>query len=336
MKRIALNTLLVSTLCLTAACTQNPVDVSYRGKQFFGPDTQQFASAAASGDYRAQAYRSSYHAPAAVNKVASRELRPIQRENASAWSQHDSREPTDTVRWNEWRPEPSEPMAAIAPRERSISTAELKPLAAPAMTANATEAQPTDALTQRPATTVVSMMATPRPRPAAPAMKTPAAIKQQDWSKQGAVLPSAPMGAIALKNNAGSGAPSFIWPVRGEVISGFGPKEGGERNDGINIAAPEGEPIFAAADGAVVYAGNELPGYGNMIILRHQDGWMTAYAHAGGLMVKKDEKVQQGDLIGYVGATGSVKTAQLHFGLREGANPVDPAGYLRRDMAGLN
>lgn len=120
----------------------------------------------------------------------------------------------------------------------------------------------------------------------------------------------------------------FTWPVKGKIISGFGPKAGGTYNDGINIAANEGDNIAAAADGTVVYAGNELRGYGNMVIVRHKDGWMTAYAHASKILVKKGDKVKQGTAIALVGKTGSVESAQVHFGLRKGKEPVDPMVYL--------
>lgn len=163
------------------------------------------------------------------------------------------------------------------------------------------------------------------------------ASSRQDWAKQAATsTPRIGMSAAPGGDSASAARPRFIWPVRGEVISGFGPKNGGERNDGINIAAPEGEPIFAAAGGQVVYAGNELPGYGNMVILRHEGGWKTAYAHAGSLAVKKNDRVRQGDLIAYVGTSGGVKTAQLHFGVREGTKPVNPVDYMARDVAVLN
>lgn len=123
----------------------------------------------------------------------------------------------------------------------------------------------------------------------------------------------------------------FIWPVSGgKIISHFESKkkESGKGNDGINIAMSEGEPIVAAADGTVVYAGSELKGYGNMVIIRHKDGWMSAYAHARSLTVKKGSRVKQNDLVGYVGATGGVKSPQVHFALRKGRTPVDPEKYL--------
>lgn len=120
----------------------------------------------------------------------------------------------------------------------------------------------------------------------------------------------------------------FIWPVKGKVISGFGPRSGGEYNDGINIAAQQGEPIVAAADGEVVYSGSELRGYGNMVILRHNNGLMTAYAHADRILVSKGETVKQGVTIATVGKSGGVDQAQLHFGVRKDKEPIDPMTML--------
>lgn len=128
----------------------------------------------------------------------------------------------------------------------------------------------------------------------------------------------------------------FIWPVEGKIISHFGPKKNGLVNDGINISASEGEPIWAASKGEVVYAGNELKGYGNMVIMRHSNGWMTAYAHASDVLVAKGDRIAQGDLIGYVGSTGTVKQPQLHFGIREGKTAVNPEELLPRRLASIN
>lgn len=132
--------------------------------------------------------------------------------------------------------------------------------------------------------------------------------------------------------DAKEAAPKFIWPVDGgKIISKFKPSSDSAKakgNDGINISMAEGEPIFAAASGTVVYAGSELKGYGNMVIIRHDNGWMTAYAHARSLTVKKNEKVKQGAMVGYVGATGGVKEPQVHFAMRKGKTPVDPIKYL--------
>ena len=93
----------------------------------------------------------------------------------------------------------------------------------------------------------------------------------------------------------------FAWPAHGKVISNFGATANGDHNDGINIAAPEGTPIHAAASGTVTYAGNELKGYGNLVLIRHEDGYVTAYAHADRLIVAAAKRCAKGQVIGYSG-----------------------------------
>jgi murein DD-endopeptidase MepM/ murein hydrolase activator NlpD len=125
----------------------------------------------------------------------------------------------------------------------------------------------------------------------------------------------------------GGAMPSFRWPVKGRVIAGFGSKNG-TQNDGINLAVPEGTPIKAADDGVVAYAGNELKGYGNLVLIRHSNGFVSAYAHASELMVKRGDTIKRGQVIAHAGQTGNVTSPQLHFEIRKGSTPVDPAQYL--------
>jgi murein DD-endopeptidase MepM/ murein hydrolase activator NlpD len=120
----------------------------------------------------------------------------------------------------------------------------------------------------------------------------------------------------------------FIWPVQGKLISRYGPKPGGLQNDGINIAAPRGTTVRAAEGGTVVYAGNELRGFGNLLLIRHAEGWVSAYAHNDQLLVDRGAQVKRGQAIAKVGSTGSVSEPQLHFELRQGVNAVDPLRYL--------
>ncbi len=122
----------------------------------------------------------------------------------------------------------------------------------------------------------------------------------------------------------------FSWPVRGEIVSRFGPKSGGLYNDGINIKAKEGDAVKAAEDGVVSYAGNELKGYGNLIIIKHSGGWITAYAHLSKVAVKRGQKVTKSTKIGEVGSTGNVASSQLYFGLRKGRDAVNPENYLNK------
>ncbi|MEM8915551.1 MAG: peptidoglycan DD-metalloendopeptidase family protein [Pseudomonadota bacterium] len=124
------------------------------------------------------------------------------------------------------------------------------------------------------------------------------------------------------------GERAFEWPVTGDVISTFGAGLGEGINDGINISATKGTEILASQDGFVVYAGNELAGFGNLILIRHADNWVTGYAHADQMLVGKDQFVRMGEVIGTVGTTGSVSEPQLHFEIRQGTDAVDPANHM--------
>ena len=132
------------------------------------------------------------------------------------------------------------------------------------------------------------------------------------------------------KGVAGAASLSFRWPVRGRIISGFGPKPSGQENAGINFAVPEGTPVKAAEDGVVVYASNELKTYGNLVLVRHANGFVTAYAHASEILVKRDDPVKRGQVIAKSGQTGNVSAPQLHFEIRKGATPIDPMPFLDR------
>jgi murein DD-endopeptidase MepM/ murein hydrolase activator NlpD len=125
----------------------------------------------------------------------------------------------------------------------------------------------------------------------------------------------------------------FLWPVRGKVISPFGRRDSGEHNDGINIACEPGTPVKAADSGVVVYDGNELAAYGNLLLVRHSSGFVTAYAHNKKLLVKRGDNVQQGQVIALAGATGDVDRPQLHFEIRKGDRAVDPHRFLSRTTA---
>lgn len=122
----------------------------------------------------------------------------------------------------------------------------------------------------------------------------------------------------------------FQWPVRGTIISSYGPKKGGLHNDGVNIRAARGTPVRAADNGVVAYAGSELQGYGNMVLIRHESRWMTAYAHMEKLLVRKGQTIRKGQDIGAVGSTGSVTEPQLHFEVRRGSDALNPQAFLER------
>ncbi len=125
----------------------------------------------------------------------------------------------------------------------------------------------------------------------------------------------------------------FLWPVNGKVIGGFGRGEHGQRRDGIDIAARRGAPVLAAEHGVVVYAGDSVRGYGRMILLRHADGYVTAYAHNATLLVGVGDVVERGQVIARVGATGDVTQNRLHFELRKGRKPINPETLLVREAA---
>ena len=151
-----------------------------------------------------------------------------------------------------------------------------------------------------------------------PAVQNAHVAKEEPRTTETVVKAAEPSGAM----------PSFRWPVRGRLIAGFGSKPDGTQNDGINLAVPEGTPIKAADDGVVAYAGNELKGYGNLVLISHANGFVSAYAHASELMVKRGDTVKRGQVIAHAGQTGNVTSPQLHFEIRKGSTPVDPAQYL--------
>ena len=135
--------------------------------------------------------------------------------------------------------------------------------------------------------------------------------------------------ATPVKATEATGAlPTFRWPVRGKVITSYGAKTNGKSNDGINLAVPEGTPVKAAEDGVVAYSGNELKGYGNLVLVRHSNGYVTAYAHASELMVKRGDTIKRGQIIAKSGQSGEVGSPQLHFEIRKGSSPVDPLQFL--------
>jgi murein DD-endopeptidase MepM/ murein hydrolase activator NlpD len=142
-------------------------------------------------------------------------------------------------------------------------------------------------------------------------------------------LEDVPGAETPIKASEATGAlPTFRWPVRGKVIAAYGAKTNGKANDGINLAVPEGTPVKAAEDGVVAYSGNELKGYGNLVLIRHANGYVTAYAHASELLVKRGDTIKRGQVIAKSGQSGEVGSPQLHFEIRKGSSPVDPLQFL--------
>jgi murein DD-endopeptidase MepM/ murein hydrolase activator NlpD len=134
--------------------------------------------------------------------------------------------------------------------------------------------------------------------------------------------------SVATAAEPAGNLPSFRWPVKGRIIAAFGSKMDGTQNDGINLAVPEGTPVKAADDGVVAYAGNELKGYGNLVLIRHANGYVSAYANASEILVKRGDTIKRGQVIAHAGQTGNVTSPQLHFEISKGSTPLDPTKYL--------
>ena len=137
-----------------------------------------------------------------------------------------------------------------------------------------------------------------------------------------------PAGEPVIRTAAAPAEEGFLWPVQGKIVTRFGPKPDGEINHGIAIAARKGTPVRAAQTGEVIYAGEAIRGYGRMVLIRHDDDYVTTYAHNQTLLVKVGDAVQRGQVIARVGDTGEVDRAQLHFELRKGRKPLDPEAHL--------
>jgi murein DD-endopeptidase MepM/ murein hydrolase activator NlpD len=186
--------------------------------------------------------------------------------------------------------------AAVAPAAAPVAVAAAQPVAAPAAP-------------------LTKLAATDPPQKARLAQAAPNA---EEPAVQSPVKAAEATGAL----------PTFRWPVRGKVITAYGAKANGKANDGINLAVPEGTPVKAADDGVVAYSGNELKGYGNLVLIRHANGYVTAYAHASELMVKRGDTIKRGQVIAKSGQSGEVQSPQLHFEIRKGSSPVDPLQFL--------
>lgn len=184
--------------------------------------------------------------------------------------------------------------------------------------------------TTRPAERVSS---TRRSGPAPRATKQPAS--RAVLPSERVVVKRAPRTSPAIRPPPPSRG-GFIWPVSGRVLSKFGTMGKGLQNDGINILARRGTPVRAIQNGVVAYSGNELRGFGNLLLIKHAGGWISAYAHNDRLLVKTGQKVRRGQVVSRVGSTGSVDKPQLHFELRRKNRAVDPERYLGRRTARLS
>lgn len=309
-------------VCFTiglCACTQAPAEVV-----FHTPSQGKTSS------FSQDILTSPAVAAVSVDKVSVEEVTPLMPVPlAPAVSQHELTPPESqesiTIAWAGNLQEPA-PLPALKQPTLEAKTQPFMPTPVPSPVSSPTPAP------------------TPAPIPSAQTAALPPAAESiaiGDVLMIGEGTPEVAPSAVAipmLKPAAGASYPTpvkkhfaskgFIWPVEGKIVSAFGPKPGGKQNDGINIEAAEGTPVLAAADGEVVYAGDELRGYGNLLLLRHEGNWVSAYAHNQSILVNKGDQVQQGDTIAYVGKTGNVATPQLHFALRQGKTIVDPKRHL--------
>ena len=169
-----------------------------------------------------------------------------------------------------------------------------------------------------------------QPAPGAASPRSPTVInRRNEISTSGTEVATGTITPPPVQPRASAAAGDKLrWPVQGKVMVAFGQRDDGTHNDGINVSVPQGTPVHAADAGTVAYAGSELKGYGNLVLVRHENGWVTAYAHNEELMVKRGDKVQRGQVIAKAGRTGSVDQPQVHFELRQGSKPVDPLPFL--------
>lgn len=220
---------------------------------------------------------------------------------------------------------PSGKPLGAPPRTLASQAASLKSGKGTAPAAKAAAAQPPAQKTaQKPATDaqnqkLASAKSSPKSAAAAAKQESPKTATSEAAETKGSAHESTVVAAASV-----AGKPEFRWPARGRIIEAF--KPGG--NDGINIALPEGTAVKAVESGVVAYAGNELKGYGNLVLIRHPNGFVSAYANTGEIEVKRGDSVKRGQTIAKSGQTGNVSTPQLHFELRKGTTPVDPTQYL--------
>ena len=234
----------------------------------------------------------------------------------------------------------SAPAPAAAPVQQPARVAAAQPAPAPAPAAKAAPAQAQKGAPVAAAAPVAAKADSKtetkvaRSEPAQKAAPAEQPVRTASLQQSSAKSDAAPVAASAPKEAPAradvaptateEATPEFRWPARGKVIQGFKPGQ----SEGISIAVPEGTAVKAAEGGTVAYAGNELKGYGNLVLIKHPNGFVSAYAHNGELMVKRGETVKRGQTIAKSGQTGNVSSPQLQFQLRKGSTPVDPTQYL--------
>ncbi len=234
------------------------------------------------------------------------------------------------------RPQPVAPPPAATPQPVAPAPATPRPAPPAVATPPAPRpapARPTPAPAPTPSRPVVTPPPVVRPPAARPPVATPAPARP---SATAPLLPDDRPPTLTDADITALGRGRFDWPVRGDVISDFGPKGGGRRNDGLDIAAPAGTPVRAAAAGKVVYSGGDVPGFGVTVLIQHEDGWVTVYGNLQTASVRMQQVVRAGEQIGAVGASGGAPRPQLHFEVRYSPSPkfkakaIDPALVLPR------
>jgi len=335
----------VTLLLLTAACTQPAAQIELKGQNSYNREGGSYASNNASSysSYRPSAGASSYSASNNSYVTGSSSYNaPVHTESTAAVSSigvSDLNPPTHNT--------PATNKAAAAPATKPFASAS-QPL--PSDNVNPWTHKPrTDSATTTTAASNAldnSFHLSPKTQPTTVKQQMVADVQTPPASTKAVQLDSIVSndeeGAVAKTaevtkkvKNAEVASSGFMWPVN-TVISDFGPKGKGKVNEGINIASAAGEPVWASADGEVVYVGNELQGYGNIVIIKHSGDKTSTYAHLNRYTVDKYDRIKQGDIIGYVGTTGTVKDPQLHFVIRDGKDAVDPMKYLGRNVASLH
>ncbi|WP_425463276.1 peptidoglycan DD-metalloendopeptidase family protein [Methylobacterium terricola] len=247
--------------------------------------------------------------PKAVAKVAARQQDDDEDEKVAAKPQKPEHKKPEPKAVEKAKPEPKKVAEAVKPEPRKIEIkAEAKP--------EVKKPEPKQAEAAKPEVKkVAELKPAPKPEPVKPVKVASLPEKAPEPAPAPAVAPAAP---------APDPQSSFRWPARGRVINGYG----SSGNEGINIAVPEGTPVKAAEEGTVAYAGSDVKGYGKLVLVRHANGYVSAYAHNGEIDVRPGEKVKRGQTIAKSGASGNVTSPQLHFEIRKGATPVDPMPHL--------
>ncbi|UHC14057.1 peptidoglycan DD-metalloendopeptidase family protein [Methylobacterium currus] len=251
----------------------------------------------------------------AVAKVAARRQDDDEEETVAAKPQRP--EPKAVAKAPEKKPEPKKVAEAPRPEPKAVEVKKVEPKKAEAKV-EVKKPEPKQAEAPKPEVKKVAEVKpapAPKPEPVKPVKVASLPEKAPEPAPAPAVAPAAP---------APDPQSSFRWPARGRVISGYG----SSGNEGINIAVPEGTPVKAAEEGTVAYAGSDVKGYGKLVLVRHANGYVSAYAHNGEIDVRPGEKVKRGQTIAKSGASGNVTSPQLHFEIRKGATPVDPVPHL--------